>query len=211
MDSIKEEKPSIDHDDEEFMDYDDFNPETYENITIEPLPELPRKKESTSSSKSKTKPSTSKTKLPAATVTSTAKTITKPLINLKNLNPIGNAPTATVTTKVESTEPSTSSAVAVVDYQNTSNQSTSNAANMEATGGASSSSGEAKPPQPKKPRTHSKLPKQCNVCGLIVKRLRDHMKNHPDQLEFKCDQCPRTYLTKAGLDRHIDVQHADDR
>lgn len=62
-----------------------------------------------------------------------------------------------------------------------------------------------------KKRPHAKPLKQCNVCGLIVERLREHMNSHPDEIEFKCQLCPRKYLTQNGLNRHIDVQHADDR
>lgn len=63
--------------------------------------------------------------------------------------------------------------------------------------------------EPKPRKKYEKLPKQCTVCGLIVRRLRDHMKGHPDALEFKCQHCNRKYLTQAGLERHMDTQHAD--
>lgn len=63
--------------------------------------------------------------------------------------------------------------------------------------------------EPKQRKKYEKLPKQCTVCGLIVRRLRDHMKGHPDALEFKCQHCNRKYLTQAGLERHMDTQHAD--
>lgn len=73
-------------------------------------------------------------------------------------------------------------------------------------------SAEVKPPvkaEPRQRKKYEKLPKQCTVCGLIVRRLRDHMKGHPDALEFKCQHCNRKYLTQAGLERHTDTQHAD--
>lgn len=59
-------------------------------------------------------------------------------------------------------------------------------------------------------RVHRKE-KQCNVCGLIVERLRDHMNEHPEALDYRCLECPRKYFTQAGLDRHTFVKHTDDR
>lgn len=53
--------------------------------------------------------------------------------------------------------------------------------------------------------------RQCYVCGLLVMRMRDHMKTHPDQLQFQCEICARSYLTKTGLDRHIDGHHPETR
>lgn len=58
----------------------------------------------------------------------------------------------------------------------------------------------------------TKIEKQCNVCGLIVERLRDHMKTaHPDAIDYKCSKCPRKYLTQTGLDRHTYYQHPDEK
>lgn len=65
------------------------------------------------------------------------------------------------------------------------------------------------PPASKKPR--GDLPKQCYVCGLIVTRMRDHMKSHPNELQYKCEHCPKSYLTKTGRDRHMDGQHPEMR
>lgn len=65
------------------------------------------------------------------------------------------------------------------------------------------------PTAAKKPRGH--LPKQCYVCGLIVTRMRDHMKSHPNELQYKCEHCPKSYLTKTGRDRHMDGQHPEMR
>lgn len=53
--------------------------------------------------------------------------------------------------------------------------------------------------------------KQCNVCGIIVKSLRDHMRQHPGELPYRCSLCKRPYLTKLGLNRHMDIQHGIDR
>lgn len=53
--------------------------------------------------------------------------------------------------------------------------------------------------------------RQCYVCGLLVMRMRDHMKTHPDELQFQCGICSRSYLTKTGLDRHMDGQHPNSR
>lgn len=53
--------------------------------------------------------------------------------------------------------------------------------------------------------------KQCYVCGLIVWRMRDHMKSHPGELQYQCEVCPRSYLTKTGRDRHMHGQHPETR
>ncbi|KAJ6646705.1 hypothetical protein Bhyg_01918 [Pseudolycoriella hygida] len=55
-----------------------------------------------------------------------------------------------------------------------------------------------------------KKPKMCTVCGMIVKRLRDHMKSHPDALEIRCPHCPSRYLTQKGLLKHIKIQHIEE-
>lgn len=233
MDSIKEEKP---HDlDEMYMDYEDYENQPYEQLTIETLPEIkpqpsvptPKAKSSTVVSKrttaAKTKKQTStKSSLAAATVVAAEKppaqktTITKPLIQLK--------PSLS-----HQQQPSTSSAAMSIDnkssihlvpeenirdlalqpYFDESMLDPNTGEQLSAPGSDTTAKNEEKPAAKK--RNAHKLPKQCNVCGLIVTRLRDHMKSHPDQLEFKCSHCPRTYLTKNGLDRHVDVQHADDR
>lgn len=125
-------------------------------------------------------------------------TITKPLIDLKR-------PIATAT----ATSASTSNAAPQNDEFDESYSGQSQADH----GGESSknidTTSEIKPPPAKRRNTH-KLPKQCTVCGLIVTRLRDHMKSHPDKMEYKCTQCKRSYLTQTGLDRHVDLQHATD-
>lgn len=60
-------------------------------------------------------------------------------------------------------------------------------------------------------RSQGHVPKQCYVCGVIVARMRDHMKMHPNELQYKCEHCPRSYLTKTGRDRHMDGQHPEMR
>lgn len=56
-----------------------------------------------------------------------------------------------------------------------------------------------------------RVAKQCNVCGVIVKRLKDHVAaEHPNAIDYKCLKCRRTYLTQNGLDRHTYNHHPDD-
>lgn len=169
------------HTEADSMDYDDYDDgHQYEHIVVEPLPILPEPKVS------------AKQKTPKHT-------ITKPLIDLKR--PIASA-TATTSNA------STSNATQDMDEFDESYSGQSQADNA----GESSKSidtTEIKPPPAKRRNTH-KLPKQCTVCGLIVTRLRDHMKTHPDKMEYKCTQCKRSYLTQTGLDRHVDLQHATD-
>lgn len=88
---------------------------------------------------------------------------------------------------------------------------------------------------PKRPLKYKypKKPKMCTVCGkcfvckleniaisnqrktvnlgIIVDRLRDHMRTHPDALEYCCAICPRKYLTKKGLVKHMKHKHNEDR
>lgn len=201
VDAIKEERQA---ENEEIMEYDDFSKtDQYESLMVEPIsthleaePKLTSLKTS-----SKPKPSTSKSAAPR-------KTITKPLINLKYNIQSSELPQDSINQSINS---DSSNPAEILRFNQTLAQpiktdSTSldtNNDNLETT----EQQNVTKRPKGKR----GLLPKQCTVCGLIVKRLRDHMKSHPEQLEFKCDQCPRTYLTKSGLDRHKDVQHADDR
>ncbi|XP_037025024.1 uncharacterized protein LOC119066576 isoform X3 [Bradysia coprophila] len=58
---------------------------------------------------------------------------------------------------------------------------------------------------------YPKKQKMCTVCGIIVDRLRDHMRTHPDALEHKCTLCSKKYLTTKGLTKHIRHKHTEDR
>ncbi|XP_037025022.1 transcriptional repressor CTCFL-like isoform X2 [Bradysia coprophila] len=57
---------------------------------------------------------------------------------------------------------------------------------------------------------YPKKQKMCTVCGIIVDRLRDHMRTHPDALEHKCTLCSKKYLTTKGLTKHIRHKHTED-
>lgn len=209
--------------DEQYMDYEEYENQPYEQLTIEPLPEIIPQTKTKSSPSSKRNVTETKTKKPTSTKTSTTvsaaatvekppaqkTTITKPLIHLKPSLIQQQMPSTSTAAMSTDTKPSISSEseaklirdLALQPYLDESMLDPSTGEQVTAV---------KKEAAPKKRNSH-KLPKQCNVCGLIVTRLRDHMKSHPDQLEFKCSHCPRTYLTKNGLDRHVDVQHADDR
>ncbi|KAG4068818.1 hypothetical protein HA402_004966 [Bradysia odoriphaga] len=57
---------------------------------------------------------------------------------------------------------------------------------------------------------YPKKQKMCTVCGIIVDRLRDHMRTHPDALEHRCTLCSKKYLTPKGLAKHIRHKHTED-
>lgn len=151
--------------------------------TTETIPVVPAKKSATI-----TKASQAKANAPATVTTAGTATATAPSTTTTYLS----TPPATYDKK----EPS----LLNEDISSSYNPNTS----------ASESDQKATAQQtPKPPKKRNKLPKQCTVCGLIVKRLRDHMKIHPEALEFKCQHCHRTYLTQTGLDRHMDTQHTE--
>lgn len=128
-------------------------------------------------------------------------------IELKATNPYGSVKRPLKTVPKSEIAAAHSSSSSQMKHEQTTHDYDSSFDQSADDSGAPDSS--AAPPAPKLPRGH--LPKQCYVCGLIVTRMRDHMKSHPNELQYKCEHCPKSYLTKTGRDRHMDGQHPEMR
>lgn len=230
MESIKDEREVIDesYDNDDNMAQDDPNDVYYEDKTTDEesdyssddsFESIPKKKSKT---KIKLETITPKPKTPAkpkkspASSTSlkdtpsTSKQIkTEKKLNKTVYTPLAPVPPVLLQPVRATSTITTASSMVIAQLQQPTEQNNGDAS-IATTAMTATTTGEAQvKTEPKQRKKYEKLPKQCTVCGLIVRRLRDHMKGHPDALEFKCQHCNRKYLTQAGLERHMDTQHAD--
>ena len=48
-----------------------------------------------------------------------------------------------------------------------------------------------------------KTHEECQICGRMVKRLKDHMKIHNELKQFKCELCEKGFTQSRYLYRHM--------
>ena len=46
---------------------------------------------------------------------------------------------------------------------------------------------------------NEKKKQECQICGKVVRDLKDHMKVHNDKKTFHCEYCEKTFKRKREL------------